>query len=173
MFNVLCYFVIKILSLALIIPCTSRDRVPGLSPHQFRSPFSPEAHLPIRDFPLPSDKPGLQGFLGMINFYQRFLRNTAWVLAPFTNALKGPGKSLQWSPVLNSASHDAKLLLASVPILTHPIPRAAISLSVWCIWLSFGCCPSTTSLWFLVPPCLFSKKLSSPNPSTPPSTKNS
>ena len=31
----------------------------------------------VRIFPLPSDKPGLQRFLGMINFYRRFLHNTA------------------------------------------------------------------------------------------------
>ena len=31
----------------------------------------------IQDFSPPSDKPGLQRFLKMINFYQRFLRNTA------------------------------------------------------------------------------------------------
>ena len=45
----------------------------------------------FRDFPLPSDKPGLQQDPGMINFFQRFLCNTAQVLAPFTNTLKGPG----------------------------------------------------------------------------------
>ena len=30
----------------------------------------------IQDFPPPSDKPGLQRFLGMISFYRRFLSNT-------------------------------------------------------------------------------------------------
>ena len=48
----------------------------------------------IREFPRPTDEPGLQQFLGMINFYHRFLRSAAPVLAPLTNALKGPGKSL-------------------------------------------------------------------------------
>ena len=48
----------------------------------------------IRDFPPPSDKPGLQRFLGMLNFYQPFLCNASQVLAPLTNTLKGPGKSL-------------------------------------------------------------------------------
>ena len=52
----------------------------------------------IRDFPPPTDKPGLQQFLGMINFYRWFLHNATLVLAPLTNAIKGPVKSLQWSP---------------------------------------------------------------------------
>ena len=57
----------------------------------------------VTEFPPPLDKPGLQRFLGMINFYRRFLRNPAQVLAPLTNTLKGPGKSLLWSPELDSA----------------------------------------------------------------------
>ena len=52
------------------------------------------------------------------------------VLAPLTNALKGPGKSLQWSPTLDSAFSTAKLLLVSVPVFTHSVPRAAVSLAV-------------------------------------------
>ena len=66
----------------------------------------------------------------MINFYRRFLRDTALVLAHLTNTLKGPGKSLQWSPTLDSTFSAAKLLLATLPVLTHPVPGAAISLAV-------------------------------------------
>ena len=84
----------------------------------------------IREFPPSSDKPGLQCFLGMINFYQRFLRNTAQVLAPLTNALKGSGKSLFWSPMLDSAFFLAKQLLSSVPVLSHPETGAPVSLAV-------------------------------------------
>ena len=66
----------------------------------------------------------------MINFYQRFLGNAAQVLAALTNALKGPGKSLLWSPELNSSFIFAKKLLASVPVLTHPEPGDPVSLDV-------------------------------------------
>ena len=52
--------------------------------------------------------------------------NATRVLAPLTSSLKGPGISLQWSP----AFHDAKLLLTSVPVLTHLVHEAAISLAV-------------------------------------------
>ena len=37
----------------------------------------PKHTFAIRDFSPPSDKPGLQWFLKMINFYQRFLWNAA------------------------------------------------------------------------------------------------
>ena len=84
----------------------------------------------ISTFPQPSDKPSLQRFLGMVNFYRKFLRSAAQVLAPLTDALKGPGKTISWSPLMNSAFNRAKLLLSAVPELVHPQPNAAISLSV-------------------------------------------
>ena len=84
----------------------------------------------ISAFPQPTDKPSLQRFLGMVNFYRKFLRSAARVLAPLTDALKGPGKTISWSPLMNSAFNRAKLLLSTVPELVHPQPNAAISLSV-------------------------------------------
>ena len=84
----------------------------------------------ISDFPVPDDKPALQRFLGMVNFYRKFLRGAARILAPLTDALKGPGKSLTWTPILEAAFHHAKDLLIKVPELTHPQPSAPISLAV-------------------------------------------
>ena len=115
----------------------------------------------ITEFPPPSDKPGLQHFLGMIIFYQRFLPNAAQVLAPLTNALKGPGKSLLWSPELGSAFILAKKLIASVPILTHPEPSAPVSLAVEASDSHVGAVlqQKLRGSWSLL--AFFSKKLSS------------
>ena len=52
----------------------------------------------------------------MINFNRKFLH--------------GAGKSLTWSPVLDSAFARAKDLLSSVPELVHPRPDALVSLAV-------------------------------------------
>ena len=68
----------------------------------------PSTLLPSPPFHPPSDKPALQRFLGMLNFYRKFLRDAAQVLAPLTDPLKGPGKSLIWSPVLDYAFTRAK-----------------------------------------------------------------
>jgi len=84
----------------------------------------------ISDFPVPADKPALQRFLGMVNFYRKFLRGAARALAPLTDALKGSGKSLSWTPVLDAAFRHAKDLLIKVPELSHPRPSAPISLAV-------------------------------------------
>ena len=66
----------------------------------------------------------------MINFYRKFLRGAAGVLAPLTDALKGPGKSLTWSPVLDSTFARAKDLLSSAPEIVHSRPDALVSLAV-------------------------------------------
>ena len=53
----------------------------------------------ISTFPPLSDKPAMQRFLDMLNFYRKFLNGAAGVLAllTLTDALKGPCKSLTWS----------------------------------------------------------------------------
>ena len=84
----------------------------------------------ISAFPPPSDKPAFQRFLGMLNFYRKFLHRAAGVLAPLTEGLKGPRKSLSWSPALDSVFCHAKDLLASIPELVHPRPDTPISLAV-------------------------------------------
>ena len=74
----------------------------------------------ISEFPVPADKPALQRFLGMVNFYRKFLLGAARVLAPLTDDLKGSSKSLTWTPLLDAAFRHAKDLLIKVPELSHP-----------------------------------------------------
>jgi hypothetical protein len=57
----------------------------------------------VREFPQPADKQSLQRFLGLVNFYKRFLPGAAGVLKPLTDALKGPGgkkKLITWTAEL-------------------------------------------------------------------------
>ena len=52
----------------------------------------------ILDFPRPTDCKALQRFLGMMNFYRRFLPGAAGTLRPLTAALSGNPKTLPWTP---------------------------------------------------------------------------
>ena len=63
----------------------------------------------------------------MLNFYRKFICGAAGILAPLTDTLKGPGKSLTWSPALDFAFRCVKDILAVVPELVHPIPGALMS----------------------------------------------
>ena len=78
--------------------------------------------------PKPQDVCGLQRFLGMINFYQRFLPGVARTLRPLTNALAGNPRALNWSTEMQTAFETAKSALASAVSLVHPSPSAEVSL---------------------------------------------
>ena len=51
----------------------------------------------VQDCPPPTDIKQLQRFLGLINFYRRFLPAVARILQPLTDLLKGSPKVLLWS----------------------------------------------------------------------------
>ena len=84
----------------------------------------------IRDFPAPTDVKSLQRFLGMVNFYRRFLPGAAHVLKPLTDALTGSPKHLDWTPQLQAAFEAAKAATAAAVKLVHPAPDATVSLAV-------------------------------------------
>ncbi len=83
----------------------------------------------IENCPPPQDIKQLQRFLGMVNFYRRFLPNCAQVLKPLTDLLKGGAKSLQWTATDQEAFQKAKYLLAAAVPLQHPAPDAELSLA--------------------------------------------
>jgi hypothetical protein len=83
----------------------------------------------LTDFPLPSDLKQLQRFLGLINFYRRFLPGIAGTLQPLTDLLRGNPKSLVWTEVAAPAFSAAKAALAAATALVHPRPGAVISLA--------------------------------------------
>ncbi len=71
----------------------------------------------------------LQLFLGMVNFYHRFLPNCAQVLKPLTDLLRGGAKTLQWTATPQKAFQQAKRLLAAAVPLQHLAPNAELSLA--------------------------------------------
>ena len=84
----------------------------------------------IQDFSPPNSVLQLQRFLGMINFYRRFLPNIAKTLKPLTTALKGSPKLFVWSKSMNAAFSAAKQALIRATRLNHPNPSAELSLAV-------------------------------------------
>jgi hypothetical protein len=70
----------------------------------------------------------LQQFLGMVNFYRRFLPGIACTLQPLTDALQGDPKTLEWPPAA-AAFEAAKTALAAAVPLAHPAPYAVLSLA--------------------------------------------
>lgn len=91
----------------------------------------PEKVEAIRRFPQPTTAQDLRKFLGMLNFYRRFLPNAAGTQAPLNDLLVGniKGKSpIKWSVQTQRAFESCKESLAQAALLAHPQTGATLSI---------------------------------------------
>ena len=88
----------------------------------------PEKVKAVREYQQPKTVKSLQRFLGMINFYRRFLPRIAAILRPLTDALSGTPKVLEWTGDMVRAFEQAKASLASATLLAHPMDGAKLQL---------------------------------------------
>lgn len=82
---------------------------------------SPEKIKAIMEAPAPTNVSQLRSFLGMINYYGRFIPNLASVLNPL-NALLCKEKKWCWSVACDKSFQEVKDLLTSPAVLTHYDP---------------------------------------------------
>ncbi|XP_066980082.1 uncharacterized protein [Macrobrachium rosenbergii] len=83
----------------------------------------------IEKFPEPQNIKALQEFLGMINYYRRFIPNIARIMYSLTSVLKGKPNALTWEALQQKAFSETKAALASATTLTHHKPAAALRLT--------------------------------------------
>ena len=115
----------------------------------------------VKNFPQPITKTDLQRFLGLINFYRRFLPGVARLLRPLTDALKGgPRAPLEWTADCTTAFGSAKSALSSAVLLRHPVHRAPVSLAVDASSTHVGAVLQQLVNGAYQPLSFFSKKLS-------------
>ena len=78
----------------------------------------------IHEFARPTSIRQLRRFLGLLNFYRRFIPNAATILTPLTDILRNqPKRSLkafEWTDERNDAFEKAKDELAKTTLLVHP-----------------------------------------------------
>ena len=91
----------------------------------------PEKVAAIRNFPRPSTVQGLQQFLGMLNFYNRYIKGISITLAPLFHAIAGKTSksTVEWTPLMDTAFNNAKAALASTTLLSHPSLTAPTALT--------------------------------------------
>ena len=80
----------------------------------------------VKNFERPRTVRSLQRFLGLINFYRRFLPAMAATMRPLTDALAGAPKQLVWTTEMTSAFEGAKKQLSEATLLVHPVPNAEL-----------------------------------------------
>ena len=89
----------------------------------------PERVEAIRAVPAPTSIKELQSFLGMINYYRRFIPKAAEHLHPLFDLLKGKPKTMEWTPECQAAFNAVKAALATTTLLHHPKTGANLSLT--------------------------------------------
>ena len=83
----------------------------------------------IADAPIPKDPQQLRSFLGLVNYYGKFIPNLATLLQPLNSLLQADTKWV-WSNKCSEAFQEAKKKITSAQVLTHYDPTRPIKLAV-------------------------------------------
>ena len=78
--------------------------------------------------PAPHDVTSLRAYLGVLNYYHRFLPDIAAVTKPM-NILLEKNRKFVWSKECQNAFEKTKTLLTSEPVLTHYDPKLPVRLA--------------------------------------------
>ena len=73
----------------------------------------------VSAYPVPQDTKQLRQFLGLTNYYRRFVENYSKIAQPLHNLLKKE-KKFSWNPEAQDAFEKLKQRLVTPPILTFP-----------------------------------------------------
>ena len=80
----------------------------------------------LKQFTRPRTVKALQSFLGLVNFYRRFLPCIAATMRPLTDALAGAPRQLTWTEEMAAAFEATKQCLARATLLCHPVAGAEL-----------------------------------------------
>jgi cleavage and polyadenylation specificity factor subunit 1 len=124
----------------------------------------PDRVADLQACPPPQTIRQLRRFLGMLNFYRRFLPQAAAQQAPLHSLLAGPrtkgSQSIDWTPELTHAFEECKASLSQAAILVHPDSAAPISLVTDASTTAMGAVLQQRSHNAWQPLAFFSKKMS-------------
>lgn len=117
----------------------------------------------IREFPTPQDVRQLRRFLGMVNFYRRFVPNAAQLQAPLNALLIGSVKGshpINLDGIALQAFQNCKDSLSNAALLAHPNCHQSLSLVTDASDLAIGAVLQQQQNDKWQPLAFFSRKLS-------------
>ena len=83
----------------------------------------PEKTKAMSEFPTPKSQTQVRRFLGMANYYRRFIKDYSKIATPLYALLKSTcNKKLQWTEECEQAFQTLKAMLLSTPVLAYPDP---------------------------------------------------
>ena len=75
----------------------------------------------MTDWPVPKNSTEVKGFLGLLNYYRRFIRNFARIALPLTELTRDEAKlSFTWTPQAQHAFETLKGKMVTGPVLQMP-----------------------------------------------------
>ena len=103
-------------------------------------PFPPTAVNAIVNFVKPEKQRALRRYLGMVNYYHRFIPHCAEKFTPsnslLTEANEGQNRfspksnfELHWTENANVAFTESRQILANATLLVHPQPSAPLNIT--------------------------------------------
>lgn len=81
---------------------------------------NPERIEAIINYERPNSIRSLRRFLGMANYYRRFIPLFSEYTAPLTNLLRNKAKSIRWNDMAEEAFSKIKECLITAPVLSNP-----------------------------------------------------
>jgi hypothetical protein len=120
----------------------------------------PEKVTHIRDFPTPTNQRQLREFLGLVNFYRRFIPQCALILHPLNSLLSSSQKDVHWTPQASEAFTSIKEALANATLLFHPLEDAPLSMMADASNVAIGAVLHQSVDGHYQPISYFSRKLS-------------
>jgi RNase H-like domain found in reverse transcriptase len=91
----------------------------------------PDRVAAVKNFPRPTTMVEMQAFLGLYNYYRRFVPAAAQLLKPLTDALQGglkPHAKFKWTGDKLAAFDAARAAITDTTLLDHPLPAADLAL---------------------------------------------
>ena len=122
----------------------------------------------IRQFKKPTSVKELQRFLGMVNYYRRFIPRAAHHLHHLFDALKGKPKELIWGEGCDLSFEATKEALAQATLLHHPKSGAHLALTTDASQLAVGGVLEQWGTKGWEPLAFYSSKLNDSQQSWPP-----
>ena len=115
----------------------------------------------IHAVPPPETKVALQRYLGMLNYYRRFMPGLASTLDPLHSAVgtAGRSRSINWDDDCARAFSRSKEALSRAVLLHHPAPTATTALTVDASDVAIGAELAQLRRGAWVPIAFFSRKL--------------
>lgn len=73
----------------------------------------------VKEFPVPTNTTGVKAFLGLCNYYRRFIKGFAQIASPI-NKITSKNVKFEWTPECQKAFETLKGALVSAPVLSYP-----------------------------------------------------